>query len=662
MSEIKESNVLDIQDEIPAEELTESIDEDGAKLRVYKNIKVKWLVAIVAISMSLFHVYGLGIKIIDPTIFYTCHWGLGLFMVYLMYPSHKSENRTRVPLYDWICAIAVLLIMLYVVVNTKDLLIRSMTARPSAMDLIAGAAAILLTLEAGRRTVGKGLPIVAIVLILSALVGNHLPSLISNKGYSIYRIISYLFSTEGIFGTAMKMSATNVFLMVLFGSFLTTSGTGDFFMRLAISIAGGSRGGPAKVSVVSSGLFGSISGSAVANVVGTGTFTIPLMKRVGYKPEFAAAVEAVASTGGQIMPPVMGTGAFIMAEMLNIPYSTIALAALIPALLYYYSVFISIDLEAAKNNLQGMEKEELERPIDVLREGWFFLIPIFVFIWCLAIQQYSVSRSALISILTSILFSMFSKETRMTPRKLLHTLELGSYRVLSIVAAVGCAGLAIGVVMLTGLGIKFTLIVSTLAGNVLLFALLFSALAAIILGMGLPTVAAYIICSSVMASGLVKLGIEPIAAHMFLFYYSILSMITPPVALAAYTAAGISDSNPVTVGFLSMRLGAIAFILPFFFIYGPSLLFVGTGAEITMAAATAIIGINCFTIALYGWYAGENMSIVFRIILCLSGLCLIFPGSFTDAIGLAGILVFVLGFKPLRNKIYNKLSKRSANL
>ncbi len=635
--------------------IEEGVDEDGASVRVYSRNATKWVVSLIAISMTLFHIYGLIISIVDPTIFYMWHWGFGLTLIFLMYPAHKKASRKTIPWYDILGALAVAVITFYVVTNSTKYLYRCMINAPSAFDLLFGTLAILLTLEAARRTIGKGLPVVSIVLIIYAFVGNYLPSLIANKGYGFSRVVSYLFSMEGLFGTAMKMSATNVFLMVLFGSFLTVSGTGDIFMRLAIALAGGKRGGPAKVSVVSSGLFGSISGSAVANVVSTGTLTIPLMKRVGYKSEFAAAVEAVASTGGQIMPPVMGTGAFLMAEMLNIPYSTICLAAIIPALLYYFSVFISIDLEAAKNDLKGMDQSEIENPISVIKEGWLLIIPILILIYFIAIRQLSISRSAIYSIISCIGCSWFTKDHKMGIKEILKTCEIGAYRTLTIISAVGCAGLAIGIVMLTGMGVKFTLLVSLLAGSNLFLALLFTALSAIVLGMGLPTVAAYIICATIMVSGLTGLGIQPIAAHMFIFYYAILSMLTPPVALAAYTAAGISGSNPTTVGWLSVRLGTVAFVLPFIFIYGPALLFVGTAAEIAIACITAVVGIYCFTVALYGWHAGSALNLPLRGILLATGLCMAIPGTWTDITGIILLIVYILVYKPARIWIINKI-------
>ncbi|GHV44331.1 C4-dicarboxylate ABC transporter [Synergistales bacterium] len=608
-------------------------DEDGSKLRRFSDWKIPALIKLVAVGMSLYHIYALGIVVIDPFVFYCLHWGLGLFLVFFLYPAFPKRDLRRIPWYDIIAVAATVVITVYVISDYRGLMTRSVMARPSQTDLIFGTMAILLTIEAARRTMGNGLPIVVLFLIAYAAAGKILPTAIANKGFGPIRIISFLFSTEGIYGIAMKMSATNVFLLVLFGAFLGMSGAGDFFMRLATSIAGASRGGPAKVATLSSALFGSISGSAVANVVSTGTFTIPLMKRMGYRPAFAGAVEAVASTGGQIMPPVMGSGAFIMAEMLGIPYSNIAFAALIPALLYYYSVFISIDLEAARNNLAGIPTDEMEKPTTVLKEGWSLMFPILTLIYCLGVRQDSISRAGLISIAACYICSFAQKSGAMKPKDIIEALHQGAVRSLTIITAVGCAGLAIGLVMLTGLGMKLTLIMSNLAGSSLFLSLLFSALSATILGMGLPTVAAYIVCAAVMASGLRSLGIAPLAAHMFLFYFSILSMITPPVALAAYTAANLAGANPNDVGFAAVRLGLIAFLLPFFFIYGPALLMIGGAWEIALAVVSAFIGINAFTIALYGWYRGETLKLPVRFLLIAAGVCMIMPGIASDLVG-----------------------------
>lgn len=643
-------NITALLDEFEAKskEIDEEADEDGSTIRSFKNKYAKYAVSLIAISMTIYHIYGLVFKLSIPLTLYTLHWTFGLFLVFLLYPARKDSSKERITIVDAIFAVCVLIIAVYILRDPNALMYRSVLGLPTRMDLIFGAIAIVLSLEAARRTIGLGLPIVALVFLTYAAWGNCLPDILACKGYSWKRIIGFIFSTEGIFSAPVKMSAEYVFLLIVFGAFLNLSGTGEFFMKFAMAAAGKSRGGPAKVAVLSSALFGSISGSAVANVVGTGVFTIPLMKKTGYKSHFAGAVEAVASTGGQIMPPIMGSGAFIMAELIGWSYSSIALAALIPALLYYFSVLIAVDLEAAKTGLKGIDTSELEKPTNILLNGWNLIFPIIVLIYFLAVRQDSVSRAAIASIIAAIIGCAIKKETRLSMKQILHAMELGAIRSISIISAVACAGVAIGAIMLTGLGTKFTFIVSQIAGSNLLLTLIFSGLAATILGMGLPTVAAYIISASLLASGLIELGVTPICAHMFLLYYSILSQITPPVALAAYAAGNIAGANPNKVGFTAMRLGAIAFILPFFFVYGPALLMNGTPAEIIVATITAFAGTFCFSVAQYGWFLGENLNIMVRITCIVAALCMIIPGITTDIIGIFAITIALIAHAPVR--------------
>ena len=526
-------------------------------------------------------------------------------------------------------------------------------------DLIIGAVAIILSIEAARRSIGWGLPAVAIVFILYCLLGNHLPTLIASKGYSLKRTISFIVGTEGIFGAPIRMSAKYIFLLVVFGAFLGVSGTGEYFIRLSTKVAGGSRGGPAKVAVVASGLFGSISGSAVANVMGTGVFTIPLMKKTGYKPEFSAAVEAVASTGGQIMPPIMGSGAFIMAELMGIKYSNVVLAALVPALLYYFAVFNMVDLEAGKNNLVGVDTSKLEKVKTMLAKEWNLLIPLFVLIYFIAFKSSTVSRAAVWAIVATIVFCAIKKNTRIPLKRILEAIETGTIRSISIVAACACAGVAVGSILLSGIGTKLTYVLAQLAGGNLFLTLLFAGIAATILGMGLPTVAAYVIAASLLVSSITVLGVPLIAAHLFLFYYSLLSQITPPVALAAYAAASISGSNPNKVGFIAMKLGIVAFIIPFFFVYGNELLIMGDTVHIILAIITAFVGVYALSIAFSGWFKNENLNIVSRISLIAGAFCMIISGWTTDLIGFAFLILFIFVHKGTRNLIFKGPNKES---
>lgn len=654
----EELSELISQYEESAKNTSNDKDEDGGKLRTFQNKIFKGVLRYTAIALALYHIYALIFQLPIPLVLYSIHWGMGLTYAFVYYPSYKGNKkalRKTFGVIDAILAIATIAVVLYILRDPNALMYRVSKANANTLDLVFGTIAMILSLEAARRTIGLGLPIIALVFFAYAMWGNYLPGMIASKGYSFRRVISFIFSVEGIYGSPTASSAQYVFLLIIFGAFLGYSGTGEFFMKLAMKLAGHARGGPAKVAVISSGLFGSISGSAVANVMGTGVFTIPLMKKTGYKPHFAGAVEAVASTGGQIMPPVMGSGAFIMAELIGYKYSQIALGALLPAILYYLSILLMVDFEAAKSGLLGVDTSHMDAAKKILKQGWNLLVPLIILIVCLAFFQFTVARSATLAILATIIACALKKETRMSFKIILDGFETGVIRSVSVICAVASAGVAIGCIMLTGVGAKFAFAVLTLAHNNLFLTLLMSGLAATILGMGLPTVAAYIISASLLASSLVQLGIPIFAAHMFLLYYSILSQITPPVALAAYAAGNIADANPNKVGFTAMRLGVIAFIIPFFFVYGPALLMIGTPLEIIEATVTSLVG--CFFLAagLEGWLV-EKINIPCRILALGAAFCCIASGLVTDLIGLGLIVAFLLLHKGTRHKLLRKKS------
>ena len=652
----EELSELISQYEESAKNTSNDKDEDGGKLRTFQNKIFKGVLRYTAIALALYHIYALIFQLPIPLVLYSIHWGMGLTYAFVYYPSYKGNKkalRKTFGVIDAILAIATIAVVLYILRDPNALMHRVSKANANTLDLVFGTIAMILSLEAARRTIGLGLPIIALVFFAYAMWGNYLPGMIASKGYSFRRVISFIFSVEGIYGSPTASSAQYVFLLIIFGAFLGYSGTGEFFMKLAMKLAGHARGGPAKVAVISSGLFGSISGSAVANVMGTGVFTIPLMKKTGYKPHFAGAVEAVASTGGQIMPPVMGSGAFIMAELIGYKYSQIALGALLPAILYYLSILLMVDFEAAKSGLLGVDTSHMDAAKKILKQGWNLLVPLIILIVCLAFFQFTVARSATLAILATIIACALKKETRMNFKTILDGFETGVLRSVSVICAVASAGVAIGCIMLTGVGAKFAFAVLTLAHNNLFLTLLMSGLAATILGMGLPTVAAYIISASLLASSLVQLGIPIFAAHMFLLYYSILSQITPPVALAAYAAGNIADANPNKVGFTAMRLGVIAFIIPFFFVYGPALLMIGTPLEIIEASITSLIGCFFLAVGLEGWLV-EKINIPCRILALGAAFCCIAAGLVTDLIGLGLIVAFLLLHKGTRHKLLRK--------
>jgi len=444
---------------------------------------------------------------------------------------------------------------------------------------------------------------------------------------------------NGIYGIPLMVMATYIFLFILFGAILMESGAGRFFINLALALTGSRRGGPAKASIVSSALMATVSGSAVANVVTTGTFTIPLMKKIGYRPRFAAAVEACSSSGGQIMPPVMGAAAFIIAEFLSIPYLKVCLAAFFPAILYFFSIFIMVHFEAAKHDLAMLEKEELPNAKEELKRGGHLFISLAVIIGLLVVG-YTPMYAAFWAIVSVLALSFMKKETRMSPQRLLSALEDGATKAIPVSIACACAGIIIGSVFVSGLGLKFTNLIVTIAAGRLWMALFLTMVASLILGMGLTTTAVYITVAALVIPALVKMGVEPIAAHLFAFYFGLVSAITPPVALAAFAAAGIANSNPMETGFTSFRLGIAKYILPFVFVYGPGLVFVGSWIEILRAIVATTLGLFALTIVTEGWLY-ESVPIGIRALMFIPAVLLFLPHVHYNLVGVVVFIVLV---------------------
>jgi TRAP transporter 4TM/12TM fusion protein len=494
----------------------------------------------------------------------------------------------------------------------------------------------------------------AIVMPDSAYFGYLAPFAIAHEGYSIERIISQMsLATEGIYGVPLGASATFVILFVIFASFLSESGAGQFFLDISMALFGRFRGGPAKVSVMSSSLFGTISGSAVANVMVDGWLTIPLMKKIGFKPHVAGAIEAVTSTGGQIMPPVMGAAAFVMAEILGQPYINICIAAAIPAVLYYVSVYFMIDFEALKLNLRGLPADELPNARKVFASGFIYFIPIAVLIYFMSVQMYTPLRSAVYAMVATVIVSFFKKSTRMGLMKILKTLEKGAKASLEVALACACAGIIVGVFNLTGLGMRLSSMLIELSQGHLPTLLFLTMISSLILGMGMPTTACYIILAVLVAPAMVQMGVKPIAAHMFVFYFGCISAVTPPVALAAYAAAGLAKAPPARTGYAASRFAIAGFILPYMFVYGPELLMIGKLSDIAIAVLTGTIGIYLLAASVQG-YLICRANWFERVILFVSALLLIKPGLLTDLLGLAGGLM-VLAVQMLRNRRSSKL-------
>lgn len=585
---------------------------------------------LIAITMSLFTIYSNAIGVVNTILQNSIHLAFALVLVIL---STKQSSKYQ----NWRGIIDVLLIIIAIGAISHLVLAypRLIAGRSvTSLDIAVGFTFMIVLLEAARRSMGWALPILAITAIAYSYLGPYLPSLFAHKGYSTERLINYLFLTsDGIFGTALGVSATFIAALVLFAGFLSKSGAGQVFIDLALSLFGRTRGGPAIVAVVSSCFMGSISGSAAANVVTSGVFTIPLMKRVGYRSSFAAGVESVSSTGGMIMPPLMGAGAFLMAEYLGIPYAQVALAALVPALLYYISLIISIHLEAGRIGLKRLDSSEIPKFTDVLKEGWITLLPLLLLIYFLLIAKISPITSAMYAIGSILILSLLQKGPRFAWKVLIGGLEEGAKAMPTVATACATAGILVGVFMLTGLGFRLSSILIELSnGN--LFALLFlTMIASIILGMGVPATPAYIIIAVLAIPSMIELGVLPMAAHMFAFYFGAMSNITPPVAVAAYAAAGLSGDSPIKVGIEAFRLGLIVFFIPFFFIYGPALLLQDSLSAILLAIPTALLGVFAFCVAIKGWL-GRKLNPLIRLLLFIGGLALIKPGLYTDLIGL----------------------------
>ncbi len=617
----------------------------------------KMTIALLAVSMSVYHLVVAFIGAPQQFFFRSTHLLFALTLVFLLYPSLRkvavpTEGQIRddaggtigkagtgqASWLDWLLIAGSIVTIAYIWINHEHLLTRFVFVEdPTQTELVLGTIFVVIVLEATRRIIGLALPITAVIFLLYAFfVANTRPQQIIE--------IMYI-TTEGIFGSTLGVSAAYVILFVLFGAFMERTGIGQLFMDFALSLTGHTAGGPGKVAIVSSSLFGTVSGSAVANVLVDGPITIPLMKRTGFKPHFAAAVEATASTGGQIMPPIMGAAAFVMAEFLAVSYFQVTLWAAIPALLYYVAVFFAVHFESKRVGLLGLPRSECPRFMDVMRERGHLFLPIVVVLGGL-IMGYSAPLCALAGTLSCVPVALLRKNTRkdigwMT---LWHALEDGAKNSIAVALACACAGIIIGVITQTGAAINFTSVVLGLAKDLLPLALVLTMLAGIVLGMGMPTTPAYIVMVSLLVPALIKLGAIPPAAHMFAFYFAILSAITPPVALAVYAAAGIAKANLWESGWAAMRVGAAGFIVPFMFVFEPSLLMIGDWFSILTSTISATIGVISLAAGLHG-YLFRPVWLWERIALVTAAVLLIKPGYVTDAIGLMLLLSVIVNQK-----------------
>lgn len=592
------------------------------------------VVAFAAVLMSLFILYT---SLTTPLVAMRQRAVVLMFSLFMIYLVHSFRKKQKVNYFDVILAMVAFGVNAYIVFNFHNLITR--IGMPNATDLLLGLICIVLVLEGTRRSIGWPLPIVTSLFILYGFFGNYIPGLFGHRGYDYVRIINQLYlTTEGIFGVPIGVVVSIVFLFILFGSFLEKSGGGNFFINLAVSIAGKAKGGPAKIAIIASGLMGTISGSSIANVVTTGSFTIPLMKRIGYRPAFAASVESAASTGGQIMPPIMGAGAFVMSEFTQIPYLTIIGAAAIPALLYYFSIYMNVHFEACRQGLEGMSDEEVPKAREVLKDGYIYILPIVALVVILIIG-YSPARAALIGMGLLVVASMFKASTRMNFKDILIALENAGITTFSIVAATACAGMIVGIVSMTGLGIKFSNLIGSMAGGLEILALFFTMIACIILGMALPTTANYIVQAAITAPALVALGVPLLTAHLFVFYFGVFADITPPVCLAAFAGASIAKANPLEAGINATRNVTVAYLIPYLFVFFPALLGHAPAPEVIMAAGTAILAVIAFS-GSFSSFLHRRCSMLERLILVVAGMMLLIPEHASDLAG-AAILIAV---------------------
>lgn len=603
------------------------------------------IIASLAITLAIFHLYTSVFGMLSSWLHRAVHVGFILCLAFMLKQIGKKKYSKII--LDYIPFLLSVALLIYMIVQYPGVEYRQ--GAPNQVDMFFGTLIIILLLEATRRVCGKVMTIIAIFFLFYIFIGPYLPGLWGHNGFSYKKVIDEMYmSTRAIFGAPIYTSSTVLVLFVLFGAFLGRSGGSKTFIDLASAIAGHRNGGPALTAVISSAAIGTITGTGTANVTITGTYTIPLMKKVGYKPAFAGAVEAVASQGGQIMPPIMGASAFIMAEYLGIPYYQIALGAAIPALFYFLACGLSVVLEAKKQNLPTIPKDKLPKTKDVLKEGWYNFSPLLLIIYLL-VSGKSPMMAGFYGVVLTIAISFIKKETRLTLATFLGALEEGIRSMTTVALACSTAGIIVGAVSLTGIGMRFSRLAIAASGGHLIILLFFTMIASIILGMGLPTVSCYVLLSVLTAPALVKMGVAPFAAHMFVFYFGIVSGLTPPVAITSYTAAGIAGSSPFETGWESMKLAVGGFIIPYLFVYNPALLMIGSGMEILTSALSTLIGCFCFVAAVNG-YLVIKMNTFQRLALLIATLLVFKIGLNSDLIGIAILLSIVAYNKSKKNK------------
>lgn len=632
----------------------------------------QYITVFISVIFVLFQLYATLSGAITAQVLRATHLAFVQLLAFLLFPPTKNSPRNTLPWYDIVLGLIGVACWLYIVVNFDSLVRRSGNNTP--LDVAVGIVGILVLFESCRRIVGFPIMIIAGSFIVFAFAGKYLPGFLHHRGYSLQRVVCHLFyNTEGIMGTPIGACSTFIFLFILFGALLEKTGIGHFFIDVCNALAGGASGGPAKVAVLSSALLGTVSGSSVSNTVGSGSFTIPMMKKLGYKGEFAGAVEAAASTGGQIMPPIMGAAAFLMAESLGLPYITIVKAAVVPAILYFTGIFITVHLEAKKLGLKGLPKEQLPRFMPLLLRKGYMILPLVVIIYFLCAGKTAVF-AALMGIIACVLVGFgvsvsdlaHGRKPSFGGKDIVEIMCTAARNIISVAIACGMAGIIIGIVTLTGLGLRLGNGLVMLAHGKLLLTLVFTMVASIILGMGAPTTANYLITSTITAGAIISLGIEPLAAHMFAFYFGIIADVTPPVALAAIAGAAIAKAKPMKTALNATKLAIGAFIIPYMFVYNSKMLMINASAlSVVMIIITAILGMFGISVALEGYgfnntgffynsRKGKATIIAFdaveRLLFAIAGLLCVIPETKTDIIGVS-LLAVLIAYQLILKKV-----------
>ncbi|KLI20662.1 C4-dicarboxylate ABC transporter [Brachyspira hyodysenteriae] len=637
--------------------------DSESRYRKYSDWK-KYLIIVISVIFCLFQLYSILSGKITAQVVRATHLAFVILLAYLLFPMKKDMPKDKLPWYDVIFAIIGAGSWSYITINFETIVRRA--GIYTTTDIIVGIIGILLVFEACRRIVGLPILVISIIFIIYALFGAYAPGFLNHRGYSLQRLVSHLFyNTEGIMGTPIGASATFIFLFIFFGALLDKTGIGQFFIDICNAIAGGFDGGPAKVAVLTSAMFGTVSGSSVSNTVGTGSFTIPMMKSLGYRPEFAGAVEASASTGGQLMPPIMGAASFLMAESLGIPYMEVAKAAIIPAILYFTGIFIMVHLEAKKTGLKGLSRDSLPKIGELLMKKGYLVIPLATIIYFFVLGKTAIYAglmgiiaAGLVAIVNSIVDIIMKRKVSFGFNDLIDVFVNAARNIISVAVACAMAGVIIGVITLTGLGLKIGAGLISISGGIPLLLLFLTMISSIILGMGVPTTANYLITSTIAASAIIGLGYEPLAAHMFVFYFGIIADVTPPVALAAMAGAAIAKSDPLKTGIEATKLSIGAFIIPYMFIFNPDILMINTTiADVIPILITSLIGMFGVSAGLEG-YVFRKCKPYERILFIVAGLLSIYPEFYSDIIGIAIIAILVVVQIATRNK--NKMNTAAA--